>query len=96
MLVSCASIAAREAPGGIGFAERLRPPAFIRHEHIFIVAPLADPVVVGTSPGVPCPVAPTALISAAVNSEQTGFDCAWTLKLTNISTTHNGVMCRMR
>jgi len=43
------------------------------------VSPLVGPLLIGISPGIPCPVAPTALTSLAVNNEQTGFPCAQTL-----------------
>src|SRR5713101_4321264 len=61
----------------------------MRHEHSFIVSPLVGPLLIGISPGIPCPVAPTALTSLAVNNEQTGFPCAQTLATASVRSRPN-------
>ena len=62
-----------------------------RHEHSFIMSPLVGPLLIGISPGIPCPVAPTALTSLAVNNEQTGFPCAQTLATASVRNRLNSI-----
>src|SRR5712692_3419391 len=86
--------ASRDIPGGTLETDRWRPPACMRHEHIFMVSPLVGPPLMGISPGIPCPVAPTALTSLAVSNEQTGFPCVQTLVAANTMSRPNSVPIR--
>src|SRR5262249_5003379 len=82
-------------PGGILPADTWIPPEGMRQEHIFMVSAFGS-LLIGSSPGIPGPVAPMALRSLAVSREQIcyGFSCVQAVAVANNSRVSNNYPIR--